>query len=202
MNPAHTVVADVGPTFGLLAIALDGGAPHVCRPARPGPHVTAAEARGGSWWMLRQHPPLVAPLPRWPELHVVVATPQVAWHDQTVKHALPRDVPTMKHVRQSAVSAAVKHALHERNASLLRDVWEDALVGDAVGPRTTGFFPAQRAALDAGALAFGLCGAGPTVAALALGDDATRVADAIEAVLRAHALACCVDVRGVAELRD
>ncbi|MCB9507750.1 MAG: hypothetical protein H6700_02725 [Myxococcales bacterium] len=192
-----SVVGDIGVGYGALAIGLVEPVPHATVPAHAGPHYVAA-VRGGAWWATSHHPPVVVPLRDWPELRVVVVTPELAWDAHAAKHALPRTIPVMKHVRQAMLSSALPLAFQAHDAGALHGCDGDAVVGPAIGPRLPGFFPAATAARGAGALLFGLANGGPTVAALSLGPHADEVGAAIVASFAAHALPAAMTISAIA----
>ena len=85
---------------------------------------------------------------------------------------LPREVSLAAAVRQSARLGLLVHALHQGDLQLLGEAINDDIVEPARAHLIPGFLDAKVNALEAGALACTISGAGPTCFALA--DDETR----------------------------
>jgi homoserine kinase len=143
----------------------------------------------------------VYPLPVPRELRIVLVLPEQQLATADARAVLPRAVPRETLVHQLAQVAAVVHALHQNDLSLLGAAMSDHVAEPARAPLINGFADAKRAALAAGALGASISGAGPTIFALC-GDDLTarRVAAAVQHAFEAAAMSCSARVAHVDEV--
>lgn len=154
----------------------------------PRAHACAAALRGGAWFSASQHPA------RADQLSVsglvgVLVTPEFDFDPKTLTNALPRQVHTQKHARQSAIAAGLVRALERGNLDLVAAIFDDALIGPSVGSYLPGYHPSVVAARSAGALMVGLSNRGPAIGAICRDDgSAAAVADAIASALEGHAV--------------
>ena len=150
---------------------------------------------------------LVAPGERvsglpWPdELRFVVVSPALELATRAARAVLPREVPLALAVAHAQNLAALVHALHAGDRTLLAATLRDLLAEPYRAPLVPGFAAVQAAALAAGALGCSLSGAGPALFAVAAGADAERVGAAAVAAWGAAGVAsrarvCALDRRG------
>ncbi len=116
------------------------------------------------------------PLPK--DLWFAIYTPGCEVKTADARAVLPREVSLAAAVRQAARLGALVHALHSEDLSLLGESINDDIVEPARATLIPGFIEAKTNALEAGALACSISGAGPTNFALA--DDPQRAAVLLE----------------------
>lgn len=109
----------------------------------------------------------IYPLPIPQGLHLAVVTPNVEVPTAQARAVLPDSVPLRTMVRQTAEVAQLVHALHTQDIPLLaRAISGDQVVEKARSHLMPYLDEARAAAIDAGALAVVISGAGPTVVAI------------------------------------
>ncbi|MFT6398699.1 MAG: homoserine kinase [Bradymonadia bacterium] len=144
----------------------------------PRAHVCGAALRRGVWFASTQHPPRAELLRVDTELFVVVLTPHFDFDARTLRHALPTQIHTRKHSRQAALAVGIVRALEHGRFDEVGEIYDDAVIGQAVGPQLPGYHPTVAAARRAGALMAGLSGQGPAIAAIcaseAIAEDAAN----------------------------
>ncbi len=170
------------PTPLLLHCALRGeavaaGAPH--------PDNAAPSLLGGI--VLVPDPeevhPISLPVPE--GLSVAVVRPRMEVETARARAVLGGTVPLRDAVRQWGRTAALVAALYEEDWDLLARAVADAVVEPQRAPLVPGFHEVKAAALDAGALAASLSGAGPALFALTRGRErASKVGAAMVAAFR------------------
>jgi homoserine kinase len=140
----------------------------------------------------------VHPLPVPAELRIVLALPHQQLSTAEARAALPQSVPREAVVHQLANVAAIVHALHKGDLTLLGAAIVDGIAEPARAPLIRGFMQVKRAALDAGALGASISGGGPTVFALC-GDDlsARRVSTAMQHAFETDGVRCSTRVARV-----
>lgn len=109
-----------------------------------------------------------------------LVTPDMELLTRTARAVLPREVPLGVMTRNSANLAAIVSACHTGDLALLARAIPDEVVTPARTPLIPGCADVFDAALDAGALASSISGAGPTVFALC---RSPRTADAAVAAM-------------------
>lgn len=138
----------------------------------------------------------------WPgDLLFAVVHPDFELATARSRAALPREVGLDTAVAFAGNLAALVHALHAGDRTLLARCLRDPLAEPYRAPLVPGFGAARRAALDAGALGFSLSGSGPSVFAVASEGRAGAVAAAVQeaflgAGLESRAWICALDTRG------
>lgn len=120
----------------------------------------------------------IHPLPVPVDMHLAMVTPDIAVPTAHARAVLPARVSMHDMVRQTALVAALVHALHTGDLALLaRTAEQDPIVTPARANLIPGFDQARAAAREAGALATLISGSGPTLCALCT-DAATAQAAA------------------------
>ncbi|MGH7524387.1 MAG: homoserine kinase [Gemmatimonadales bacterium] len=193
----HLVSAGLDP-IDVLRAAL------VAETAVAGRHADnlAASLLGGFVLVRSLDPVDVIRLPVPTGLHVVLAKPEQQLRTRDSRAALPASVPREIALAQAANIAAMVAAACLDDVAKFCAAIDDRLAEPARAPLLPGFRDAKRAALDAGALACTISGAGPT--SFALTTDAAiaaRVAKAMvgaytSAGLAANARIAAVDLDG------
>lgn len=148
----------------LIAAAREGervacGSPH--------PDNVAPALMGGVVLIAATEPLRVISLPAPPSLYFAIYTPGCEVKTADARAVLPRQVGLDAVVRQSARLGLLVHALHVGDLALLGEAIVDDLVEPARAHLIPGFLDAKVNALEAGALACTISGAGPTTFALA-----------------------------------
>jgi homoserine kinase len=120
------------------------------------------------------------PLPV-PDLHLALVTPDVAVPTAEARAVLPKSVALPTVVHQTAAVAQLVHALHTQDLSLLvKAMAADAIVEPAREHLIPHFTLARQTALQLGALAVIISGAGPTLCIIAPNQaDAARIGGAV-----------------------
>jgi len=109
----------------------------------------------------------IHPLPVPDNLYLALVTPDIAVPTAHARAVLPARVSMHDMVRQTALVAALVHALHTGDLALLaRTAQQDPIVTPARAKLIPGFEQACAAATEAGALATLISGSGPTLCAL------------------------------------
>jgi homoserine kinase len=164
----------------LLAAAL------IAEAAVAGRHLdNVAPALMGGIVLVRSTDPIdVVSLPIPDRLWIVLATPGQQLRTADARSVLPPVVPRDIALHQAAQVGAIVAACHANDVTLLARAIDDRIAEPARAPLLPGFAHAKRAALDAGALAVSISGAGPT--AFALCADSEHAAAAATAMCAAY----------------
>jgi len=128
--------------------------------------IVGADAGLGDGWPLR-----LVSLPVPPDLRLAIYTPGCEVNTADARAVLPRTVGLDAVVRQSARLGLLVHALHTGDLALLGEAIVDDLVEPARAHLIPGFLDAKVNAIEAGALACSISGAGPTCFALTDSDE-------------------------------
>ncbi|MBK2094525.1 homoserine kinase [Francisella philomiragia] len=115
------------------------------------------------------------------DCNVVIVCPDLSIETKKARELLkePYDLSTI--VEHSACLAATISALYTQDIELLSESLKDILIEPRRSKLITGFYDVQKAAYDAGAIACGISGSGPTMFALVKKqDDANVVAKAMQ----------------------
>jgi homoserine kinase len=122
-------------------------------------------------------------------LTVVVSTPAFELPTREARAALPADVPLARLVEQTANVAAIVSACYSGNLALLGRSVRDEIVTPARAALIPGGARVIEAALDAGAIASSISGAGPSIFALCRSErSAQKAAEAMTATFSAAGL--------------
>ncbi len=132
----------------------------------PHPDNVAPAILGGFVLIPATDPLRVVSLPVPEDLRVVIYTPGCAVKTADARAVLPATVGLDATVRQAARLGLLIHALHVGDLALLGEAIVDDIVEPARAHLIPGFMEAKVNALEAGALACSISGAGPTVFAL------------------------------------
>lgn len=158
------------------ALELDVGATQLIDAAREAERVACGTAHpdnvapaimGGMVLIAALNPLRVLPLPVPDDLWLAVYTPGCEVKTADARAVLPSVVDLEVVVRHSARMGLLVHALHTGDLALLGEAIVDEVVEPARAHLIPGFLEAKTNALEAGALACSISGAGPTVFALA-----------------------------------
>lgn len=170
-------------SLSLLGETLAGGAPH-------GDNVGPCLC-GGLLLARRVAPPDLLSLPVLPDLRAVVVHPHLRVDTKAARAILKPAVPMAGFIAQIANLAGFVTACHTGDYDLLGRSLEDVVIEPQRAVLIPGFAAAKAAALAAGALGFSISGSGPSVFALARGDEAAgRVRAAVCAVFAGQSLPC------------
>lgn len=169
----------------LLRFALEGE-----RMAAGSGHLdNIAPALFGGLLLVRPgHEPEIVSLPIPDGLSVALLHPEIELNTKAGREVLGSTVPLSEAVAQWGNTAAFVHALHIGDLQLLADSLEDRVAE----PRRSGAIPAfeevREAAVEAGALACGIAGAGPSMFSLCRNEaSAAAAGDAMLTAYRANA---------------
>ena len=137
----------------------------------PHPDNVAPALLGGIVLIAATDPLRTIQLPAPEDLWLAIYTPGCEVRTADARAVLPRSVGLDAVVRQSARLGLLVHALHVGDLALLGEAIVDDLVEPARAHLIPGFLDAKVNALEAGALACTISGAGPTCFALAGAED-------------------------------
>ncbi len=153
----------------------------------------------GGITLVRTTDPLeVLRLPVPSRLHVAILHPHLELPTSESRKALPRQIPLSDAVRQWANTASLVAGLYAKDLSLIGRAMEDRVAEPARGPLIPDFAKVKSAALDAGALACTISGAGPSIVALCSSrPQADRVGAAMREVYLEKNLSCSLYVSAV-----
>lgn len=115
------------------------------------------------------------PVPR--GLRCVLVRPHMQIETRAARHVVPDEVPIDTTIQHAANLAAFMAGCYRGDTALIRRAFEDVLVEPHRAHLIPGFRAVQAAARDAGALGCSIAGAGPSVFAWCLGDDAATRAE-------------------------
>lgn len=137
----------------------------------PHPDNVAPAILGGIVLIAATDPLRVVSLPVPESLRLAIYTPGCEVKTADARAVLPERVSLDATVRQSARLGLLIHALHTNDLALLGEAIVDDIVEPARAHLIPGFLDAKINALEAGALACSISGAGPTCFALADSDE-------------------------------
>jgi homoserine kinase len=140
-----------------------------------------APAVYGGFVAALSEPPLAIPLPRPEGVRFVLAVPPYEVPTPLARAALPKEVPLEDAVYNLARSALWPAALYSGRLEALKEACRDRLHQPHRAHLMPGVLQAIEGALEAGALAAFVGGAGPTVAALVREGEEAPVMEALEA---------------------
>lgn len=162
-----------------LAVEIEGHADNAAAALEGGLVIVAADA--GEYITRRVEVPT---------LPVCIALPDVDLPTRAARAALPGQVALADAVFNLGRTALVVEALRSGDLTLLGQVMDDRLHQPYRYPLIAGAGQARAAALAAGAVAVGLSGAGPSLAAF--GGDPAQVTAAMQAAFQSAGVACRV----------
>jgi homoserine kinase len=137
----------------------------------PHPDNVAPAILGGIVLIAAIDPLRVISLPVPEQLRLALYTPGCEVKTADARAVLPKSVGLDAQVRQSARLGLLIHALHQGDLALLGEAIVDDIVEPARAHLIPGFLDAKVNALEAGALACSISGAGPTCFALTDSDE-------------------------------
>ncbi len=167
--------AVAGAVAAAAALGIDPPVEAIVEAARKGEAVACGAAHvdnvapcalGGIVLAIPRGPLRLCRLPVPDDLSIVVYTPGCTVETKAARAVLPAAVDRDDHVLQAARLGMMIHALHVGDRALLGASMVDLFAEPARAHLVPGFSAAKAAAHEAGALACGLSGAGPTVFAV------------------------------------
>lgn len=155
----------------LLECALAGerAAAGSAHPDNVGPSL-----RGGIVLVRREARRALVPLPVPDGLSVALLHPWIELRTSEARDLLPRSVSLEDAVGQWGDTAALVAGLFRDDWDLMSDALQDRIAEPTRSGRIPGFTAMREAATEAGAVGFGVSGAGPSVVALCRGLEAAR----------------------------
>lgn len=187
---AHALAPDGTSTERQINAAIEG---ERALWGHPGTHVAAAAVLGRSVVCGSHFPRRVLPLEVSPTLALTVVVPQIDWGRPRWKAAVPRQVAGMKAIEQAGRVAGLVLALQAGDVDMLHAASIDRIVLPELIGQVPGFFPVERAAREAGAVAAWITGRGPALALAAPSPAAAKAAaEAAVVAWRAHSISCLV----------
>jgi homoserine kinase len=158
-----------------------------------------APALMGGITLVRSTNPLDLARVHCPEaLHTCVLHPQIELKTSEARKLLKTHITLQKGIRQWGNVGGLITGLFTEDYGLISRSLEDGIVEPVRSLLIPGFEPLRKAALEAGALGFGISGSGPSVFALTRGSEAARaVARALDVVYRGIGIPYEIHVSGV-----
>jgi homoserine kinase len=162
---------------------------------------------GGAVLVLSLDPPRIVPVKVHDSIGLVLVTPDYPVETAAARAVLPASLPRGEAVAQAAHLGALLLGLERGDVDLVRAATVDRIAEPARRSLYPGYAEARSAALEAGALAVTVSGAGPTLVALVPRDAAAAVGRAFEEGYRRAGLAAVahpaqVDPAGARVLRE
>lgn len=194
---AKEILAEAGVPTGCLSLAetaveLDGSADNVLAALYGGARLNVMD--DGRLWVS-------VPLEICPDLHFIVAIPDLLLQTRKTRQVLPDRVPLNEAVQNSARLAALALALEKGDFRHLRELIYSPLHIPYRSRLIPGYQSIEQLAYEAGALAVTISGAGPSVLSLATDDfhaiGAAMVRGFGEAGLAARYVVSEVNSKGV-----
>lgn len=140
----------------------------------------------------------IVSIPTPDDLRIVIAHPAYEMRTAEARSVLPQQVTRAVAVAQAANAAATVAALAAGDYGLLRRSLVDLIAEPVRAPLLPGFREARQAALGAGAAGSSISGSGPTVFALASGEEAgAAIAAAMYGAYEKLGIECAVRVARV-----
>ncbi len=175
---------------GDAALGLSLGHPQLVDLARDGERIACGSAHpdnvapaivGGIVLIPNLDPLRLISLPSPRDLWIAVYTPGCEVKTADARAVLPEQVGLGQTVRHAARLGLLVHALHVDDLALMGEAIVDELVEPARAHLIPGYLDAKIAAIEAGAIACSISGAGPTTFALAASEErATALLEILE----------------------
>lgn len=131
-----------------------------------------APALLGGFTVIRSYSPLeVLSIPCHLPLYCSVLHPRIEILTTDARAVLPQSVSLQQLVKLTGNVAAVIAALMQADAALLSRALEDTVIEKVRAPLIPGYYSIKNSAIEAGALACGISGSGPSIFALSLSKE-------------------------------
>ena len=149
-----------------------------------------APALMGGITLIRGYEPLdVVPLPAPPQLFASVVFPHVDVPTRDARQMIRAKVALKDAVTQWGNIAGLVAGLYSNDYGLIGRSMHDVLIEPTRAILIPEFYGMRRAAMEAGALSFGISGSGPSVFAFAQSEEtASRITAALTALLDSHGI--------------
>ncbi|MCB0345247.1 MAG: homoserine kinase [Bdellovibrionales bacterium] len=146
----------------------------------------------GGFVLIRSTQPLdLVALPAPDKLHCTIVHPAITLETRDSRDVLKQNIQLKKAVTQWGNTAALVAALYRDDLELLGRSLQDVVVEPERSQILPGFAQAKSAAMDSGALGFGISGSGPSLFALSDSDSkAKAIASALRSVFDNLRLGC------------
>ena len=168
-----------------------------------------APALMGGITLIRGYEPLdVVPLPAPPQLFASVVFPHVDVPTRDARQMIRAKVALKDAVTQWGNIAGLVAGLYSNDYGLIGRSMHDVLIEPTRAILIPEFYGMRRAAMEAGALSFGISGSGPSVFAFAQSEEtASRITAALTALLDSHGIGSngyvsAINTTGPRELND
>jgi homoserine kinase len=150
----------------------------------------AASLYGGLVLTVGIDHPRVKQIPVPSPIRAIVVHPHMFLSTRSARSILKGSVPMKDFVWQTANLAGFISGCYTNDLDMLRESFEDVVIEPQRAALIPGFNEVRRAALSAGALGGSISGAGPTVFAWCLENDALAVREAMVVEFTRHKLKC------------
>lgn len=134
-----------------------------------------APAIFGGFVLVKSLNPLeILELPTPDELYTVIIHPQIEIKTAEARSILPKEIPMQNAITQWSNLGSLVHALHTSDYALLQRSLHDAVVEPYRSKLIPHFNEVKKAALNNGALGFGISGSGPSMFAITKGEKSAK----------------------------
>ena len=128
----------------------------------------------------------IVELPSPKQLYLTVVYPHIEILTKEARNLVPKEIAVSTATHQASKLAGLVHGLHTSNFSLIGECLVDQIAEPNRQMLITGYEEACEAALDVGAVGFGISGSGPSVYAISEGEQsAEQVAEVVGDVFEA-----------------
>jgi homoserine kinase len=143
-----------------------------------------APALFGGFVLVKSLKPLeIIDIPTPDELYTVILHPQIEIKTAEARAILPKFIPMENAIKQWSNLGSLIHALHTNDYELIKRSLHDAVVEPYRSQLIPCFDEVKKAAIDRGALGFGISGSGPSMFALTKGKNTSlKVESAVRQV--------------------
>jgi len=101
-----------------------------------------------------------------PAIDIAVCTPNFELHTEVGRSVLPKEVNFKHAIRNTANTCAIIWGIIENDIRAIGKGTHDYIVEKYRAPLIPGYYEVRNCAIDAGAMGFGICGAGPSLFAI------------------------------------
>lgn len=110
-----------------------------------------------------------------PPIEMAICTPNFELHTEVGRSVLPKEVNLNHAIRNMANSCAIIWGMVKNDIKTIGKGTTDHIVERYRAPLIPGYFEVRQSTMDAGALGFGICGAGPSL--FAIGEEPQNLAN-------------------------
>ncbi len=113
-----------------------------------------------------------------PPIEIAICTPNFELHTEIGRSVLPREVNFNHAIRNTANTCAIIWGMVKNDIKTIGKGTIDHIVERLRAPLIPGYYEVRHCVMDAGALGFGICGAGPSI--FAIGEDPSNLSNVMK----------------------